>query len=61
MTAPRRLNLKLGAVLILVWAAATALVIILRWPFLVAKLALALAAMVWALHVVRVMLFNRKI
>lgn len=61
MTPPRRLSLKLGAIMILVWAATTALVIVLRWPFLVAKLTLALTAMVWAVHVIRVMLFNRKI
>ncbi len=61
MTPPRRLNLKLGAMLILVWLAATALVVVFRLPFAVAKLVLALTAAVWAIHVAGVLLFNRKL
>lgn len=61
VTPPRRLNLKLGALLVLVWLVATALVVVFRLPFLAARIALGLVAAVWAIHVARVVLFNRKI
>jgi hypothetical protein len=50
----KRLSLRLGALLIVLWMAATALIVVLRLPLWSMKLALGVCAGVWALHVARV-------
>jgi hypothetical protein len=57
---PRRLTLKLGAGLLILWMAATTATVVMRWPPLVAKTALGLCAIVWAVHVLRVVLAERR-
>jgi hypothetical protein len=57
---PVRLSLKLGAVLVLLWLAATMLVVLLRAPPIAAKTALGACAAVWAVHVGRVLFLNRR-
>ncbi len=55
-----RLNLRLGALLLVLWLIATGLVIALRLPWIVEKLALGVCAGLWALHVIRVAALARR-
>jgi DMSO/TMAO reductase YedYZ heme-binding membrane subunit len=60
MPVPRRLNLKLGAALLVLWLAGTTATVVLRWPPLAVKAALGLCAAAWAVHVARVVLADRR-
>ncbi len=63
MTRPgrhRRLSIAFGLALMLIWAGATAGVYLAGLPPVLAKAALGVCAGVWAVHVIRVALANRR-
>jgi hypothetical protein len=49
---PRRLSLKLGALLCLIWLVSTVVIVWMGLPFVAAKIALGACALVWAVHVI---------
>jgi hypothetical protein len=54
------LSLAFGLGLMLVWAGATALVYLAGLPPVLAKAALGVCALAWAVHVIRVAAANRR-
>ena len=57
---PQRLNLQLGLLLLAVWLAATAAVVVLHLAIFMIKVVLGVCALIWAIHVAQVLLANRK-